>query len=424
MIRRVAGAYREAFAGLPAPLWGLAAAVFVHRSGTMVLPFLALYLTTQQGFSTAQAGLLLGCYGVGAGAGGLLGGKAADRWGPWRTELATLIGAGGLFLVVEHARGPWATGLLLGALALVAEAFRPANSADIAARTPPERLSQGFVVRRLAINLGVTFGPAVGGLLAAYSYRWLFWVDGLTCWAAALVLWRLGPAPEPESGRDDEARPLASPWRDGPFLVYVALTFALGCVIFQLVSTFPLMLRDVHGLSEVWIGLLFGLNALLILAFEMVLTHRLQGARPLALVALGSILYGVGLGALPFGAGLAFVVTTVLVWSAGEMVALPFLETSAATWGPVAARGRYLGVFTFAFVSAFAAGPAVGTWVYGRWGPEVLGVGVAVASVLVAVAFRMLGARQGSLRPGPPAPGRRNMLPSSEVTGRAPTERD
>lgn len=391
MIRRVAGAYRAAFTGLPASLWGLAGATFVHRSGTMVLPFLALYLTGDQGFSTTRAGLLLGAYGVGAGAGGLVGGRLCDRLGPWRTELATLVGAGGLFLVVERARGFWAIGLLLATLALVGEAFRPANSADIAARTPPERLSQGFAVRRLAINLGVTFGPALGGLLAAVSYRWLFWVDGLTCWAAALVLWRLGPAPTVEDS-EEPGRPSVSPWRDRPFVVYVGLTFALGCLIFQLVSTFPLVLRDVHGLGEAWIGLLFGLNALLILAFEMVLTHGLQRVRPLALAALGALLYGVGLGFLPFGAGLGFVVATVVIWTVGEMVALPFLETAAAVWGPPPARGRYLGVYTFAFSASFAVGPPLGAWVYGRLGPGWLGAGLVVAGAALAWAFLRLGA--------------------------------
>ena len=392
MIRRVAGAYREAFSGMSRSLWGLAAATFVHLSGTMVLPFLALYLTGEQGFSAGRAGLLLGAYGLGAGAGGLVGGKLSDRFGPWRTELGTLVGAGALFLVVEHARGFWGTGLLLALLGLVGEAFRPANSADVAARTPPERLSQGFAVRRLAINLGATFGPAVGGLLAGISYRWLFWVDGLTCWAAAVVLWRLGPAPETDETESD-GRPAASPWRDRPFVLYVALTFALGCVIFQLWSTFPLMLRDVHSLSEVWIGLFFGLNALLILAFEMVLTHRLQGLRPLTLAALGSLLYGIGIGALPFGSGLAFVVATVVVWTFGEMVALPFLETAAAVWGPLAARGRYLGVFTFAFTAAFAVGPPLGTWVYGRWGAETLTVGVASIGLVVGWGYVRLGRR-------------------------------
>ena len=73
--------YREAFSGLPRAVWLVAAVSFVHRSGTMVLPFLTLYLTSQQQLSPRGAGVILSVYGVGAVGGSYLGGWLSDRIG-------------------------------------------------------------------------------------------------------------------------------------------------------------------------------------------------------------------------------------------------------------------------------------------------------------------------------------------------------
>ena len=59
-----------------------------NRSGTMVLPFLGLYLTTKLGFSMLSAGHVLSVYGLGALAGAWLGGFLADRVDPVLVQVA------------------------------------------------------------------------------------------------------------------------------------------------------------------------------------------------------------------------------------------------------------------------------------------------------------------------------------------------
>ena len=55
MFRSILATYREAFSGLNRAVWLLALTTLVNRSGTMVLPFLILYLTQQQGFEPTDA---------------------------------------------------------------------------------------------------------------------------------------------------------------------------------------------------------------------------------------------------------------------------------------------------------------------------------------------------------------------------------
>lgn len=91
-MQRLLNAYRRAFAGLPRTVWALAAAGLVNRSGSMVLPFLSLYLTTRLAFPPSTAGWVMGLYGTGSVVGSLLGGWLVDRLGAIRIQQASLLG--------------------------------------------------------------------------------------------------------------------------------------------------------------------------------------------------------------------------------------------------------------------------------------------------------------------------------------------
>ena len=52
--------------GLPKTVWILFTVTLINRTGTMVIPFLVLYLTRKLSFSPTQAGYILAFYGIGA----------------------------------------------------------------------------------------------------------------------------------------------------------------------------------------------------------------------------------------------------------------------------------------------------------------------------------------------------------------------
>ena len=68
--------------GLPRDLWILSAASLINRAGTMVLPFLVLYLTKEHGWSAPRAGLALAVYGAGSIIVAPVAGRLSDRIGP------------------------------------------------------------------------------------------------------------------------------------------------------------------------------------------------------------------------------------------------------------------------------------------------------------------------------------------------------
>src|ERR1700733_10960620 len=200
MFARALSLYQNAYSGLSRNTWLLSIVLLVNRSGTMVIPFLTIYLTRpSMDYSIGQAGLVMGIFGLGAICGGFMGGRLTDKFGFYPLQLFTLRGGGILFIVLGQVNQFPLICLSTFLLSLVNEAFRPANSTAIAHYSKTENRTRSYSLNRLAINLGWAIGGATGGILASINYHLLFWVDGLTNIAAAILL-RYFLSPSSNSG--------------------------------------------------------------------------------------------------------------------------------------------------------------------------------------------------------------------------------
>lgn len=386
-------AYKDSFSGLSARVWLLAAVALVNRAGSMVLPFLSLYLTHHLGFSTIHAGRLLSLFGIGSMLGSYLGGWLSDRIGAYRVLALSLTTSGFGFAVFASLDTMLAIGIAILGVSTLADAFRPALMTAVADTSSPAERPRAFALIRMAVNLGMAIGPAVGGLLAAHHYEWLFYGDAATCWAAALLLWIVVPFKkadrdcEHSTSEASETMSPSSPWRDVPFLLFLALIFALGCVFFQVFITFPVFLRDAFLMGERWIGALLAVNALLIVAFEMPLLHALQGWRELRVAAIGALLVCAGLATLPLGAGFAIALIAMIILTVGEMLSLPMSNSWVAGRAGQGSTGRYMGAYMVAFSASFVVSPALGMAVYDRWGGNVLWLGIGGLGIVLCAGF-------------------------------------
>ena len=194
--------------------WLLSLVMLVNRSGTMVLPFMTIYLTST-GYSIGQAGLVMGIFGFGAVCGGFIGGRLTDRFGFQQVQWMTLMGGGLLFMVLGQMKSYPLICICTFFLSLVNEAFRPANSTAIAHYSKEENRTRSYSLNRLAINLGWAVGGAIGGILASIDYHLLFWVDGFTNLAAVLLLRWFLPMEESAS----PVRPAAGSQSNGSFSI-------------------------------------------------------------------------------------------------------------------------------------------------------------------------------------------------------------
>ena len=374
-------------AGLPRDSWMLALATLVNRAGTMVIPFLALHFTRNLGFSAGQAGAALAVYGVVSLLTSPFAGRLADRVGSQRILVVSLL-LGGV--------GFWALPLLrtlpqvlvgMAVLSAVSEAMRPATLALVGDLAPPELQRQAFALNRLAINLGMSVGPALGGFLAAHSFQMLFWVDGATTLAAALVLVLF-----PLRVRSAEAH--AGP---GPSLGAIAdrrLRYVIFCllpvllVFFQHEGAMPVWMVDQLGLSTRSYGLLFTLNTMLIVFLEVRLNSATAHWSPARALSVGSALCTLGFGALAFLSSYWGIVATVVVWTFGEMILFPSTAAYVSELAPPARRGEYMGFYSMTFGIGFTIGPWAGLSVLEAAGARALWLAClavgAVSTLLVA----------------------------------------
>ena len=130
----------------------------------------------------------------------------------------------------------------------------------------------------------------------------------------------------------------------------------------------------------------------------MVLIHWAERYDRMRLVGAGAFLLCAGFGLLPLGSSLGYAALTVVIWTTGEMLALPLSGAVVVDRSGPGNSGRYMGVYSLSFGVAFLIAPVIGTWVYGAYGPATLwyGIGMLGMPLLVGAMLlsRWLAARQ------------------------------
>jgi len=388
--------YRNSFSGLSKDIWLLAFVSLINRSGTMVLPFMTVYLTQELDFSKGRAGVVMGCFGIGSILGTYLGGYLTDRIGYYRIMFWTLFVSGLFFILLSQIREfEWLCAAVF-LLSMIGDAFRPANIAAASFYSSAANRTRSFSLLRLAVNLGFTVGPAAGGILAATKgYVWLFWADGLTCMAAAILL--LVFLKEKKEAAHDEPAPTAansakSAYRDKFYLWFIAFTALSAFAFMQLFSTLPVFLKEDFALNTAQIGWLLALNGLLIAIMEMPIVYSLEPKFPaLRLISMGTLLIGLSFWvfnffphALPLAVGAMILITF------GEILNMPFTNTFAVSRSRPENRGQYMALYGIAYATAHMLAPVVGLKVAEVYGFPMLWHLLMGCCIVAAIGFSVL----------------------------------
>ncbi|WP_242922617.1 MDR family MFS transporter [Pontibacter liquoris] len=366
--------YRNAFGGLSKPAWMMSVVMLINRSGSMVTPFLGVYMTETLGYGLREAGIVLSIYGLGSVCGSLLGGWLTDKIGHFKVQLISLVLGGSLYFVLVNLErfGYLAAGIFV--LSLVNDMLRPANSASIASYAKPENVTRAFSLNRMAINLGFSIGPALGGLLAAISFRWLFIADGVTCIAAGFFFFlyfrnKQGHHPR-HLPKDTTAHPPVLPaYKDYTFLLFVGFCCCFAIIFFQLFSTLPLYYRQVYVLPESRIGVLMGINGMVVFLLEMITVYLLgDKVRKDVLVTVGVLILGFSFVLLNLVQHISVLYLAMLLLSIAEICAMPFMATITVERSNDRNRGAYMGLYTIAYSAAHVVAPFLGTSIVAAYG--------------------------------------------------------
>ena len=375
--------------GLPREAWVLCGAVLVNRMGTMVIPFLILYLTRELGVSPSRAAFAMAVYGIGAVMTAPLAGRLADRIGPRRIVTVSLLCAGLLLLPYPWLRSYWAIVGLTFVWSVAGEALRPASLSWISSVVKPSQRRAAFALNRLAVNLGMSIGPAVAGFIVERSFAAIFILDALTSIASGGILFLATRDAPPPAAAPEDTHPAEAPGgrralRDPSFLYFLLGCLPVQIVFFQHASTVPLYLVRDLGLSESVYGMMFTINTLIIILLEVPLNGAMSEWPYRRTLALGALLTGLGFGGVGLIHSAAGLVAMVIVWTFGEMILLPGSSAFAAESAPPERRGEYLGIYSMSFSGAFAVAPWLGARTMELWSPRVLWVAAAGCGALSA----------------------------------------
>ena len=370
--------------------------MLVNRCGTMVVPFMTLYLTENKHVSIGKAGFVMALFGAGSIVGGFLGGKLTDKFGSYYIQLIALIGGGLMFFLLGHVEGYPAICVVTFLLSLVNEAFRPANSAAVAQYSEAQNRTRSFSLNRLAVNLGWALGGGLGGFIAAYDYHLLFWIDGFSNIGAAILLWGvLAPSKTKLRAEQPATRPagnIPSAYKDKPYLIFIVLTTLFAYCFFQLFTTLPLFYKRVLLLNEQYIGGLMAMNGLVIAAIEMVMVFKIEGRRN----DLHFIFFGVLLVGLSFALYNLLIVPALLavlcmlLATFGEMFSMAFMNSYWSRRSLPENRGQYAGLYAIAWSTAQVLGPGTGAVVAEQYGFNVLWWLLAGFCLIAAAGFKWL----------------------------------
>lgn len=373
--------YKEAYSGHPKEVWALAAITFINRMGTMVLPFLTVYLTTVLGFSLTNAGFIAGGFGFGSLAGSYLGGRFSDKFGANNVIIASFITGGIMFIFLQFAVSFYGIMAMIFLTAMFGEAYRPAMTTSMGDYVPKSATGRSMSLIRLAINLGMAGGPAIGGFIAVtLGYHWLFWIDGLTCISAAIIFYFVSRHWKKQANEkelvetiEEEETETIPPLKNKNYVIFLMATYFVGFVFMQWFHSVPVFLKSSWNLQEDAIGTLIGLSCIIIVVFEMPLIHSVEKAGKIrGYILLGVFLIGVSYLLFLFDGSFALALIIISVWTCGEMIFMPLNNAIPINVSTKKNRGAYMSYFWMIWSLVHITSPTVSLFIMDKFGYDSL----------------------------------------------------
>jgi len=372
---------------LPAAAWMLFFGSFLNKFGAFVIPFLALYLTST-GYTLADAGLAIGAYGIGNLIASFVGGHLADTLGRRKTIVLSMFSGATTLLLLSQANTLATIIALSGLAGLAGEFYRPACSALLTDLVPPHQRVTAFAAYRVSFNAGWAFGPATAGFLATKGYFWLFVGDAATCILFGLVaLFALPKETHHQRQANGWGQALVALRGDRAFHQIILASFLIALVFMQMMSSFGVHVTHL-GFSAAAYGALISLNGAMVVLCELPLTIVTRRFPVRRVLAVGYLLIGLGFALNGLARTVPELVVCTVLFTVGEMVAIPVTSAFVANLAPAHLRGRSMGVFGLNWALALIIAPGLGLKLLAL-NPAALWLGCGMLAVLGALMISM-----------------------------------
>jgi MFS family permease len=376
---------------LPKSFWLLWLGQTLGRIGILAPAFLVLYLQETGLTNNNTTPIIVGLFGVGVVASGLVGGILADTIGPRRTIILAQPAA-----VVAAVLFAFTTDVFLLCLLSLVAGFlsavdRPAGAGIIAKIVHPDQFSRAYSLFLVGFNVGMSLGPLAAGLLLAVYPQALFilWAGSALIYAALVTALPVDDPMPPHAERTPLRQGMFEPFRSPVLLAFLGLTFLLACIYLQVNSTLPLDMRN-EGLGPEKVGIVLAINAVLAIALLPLVPRIVKGMRDETPLVLASVWMAVGFGMTALAQDMTMFIVSVVIWTLGEVLWAPMSTTFLAKRAPAGRTSTYQGAYFFAWNIAFVFGGPVGIAVANGLGYRTLWIGTLIVGVAAAIGFKAM----------------------------------
>ncbi len=349
----------------PRIFWNVVVITFIDRiGGSLIFPFFALYITSKFNVGMTAVGVLFAVFSLSSFAGSAIGGALTDRFGRKGIIIFGLI-ASSLSTVAMGLVSSYEFFIVLAFfIGILTDVAGPAHQAMVADILPEEKRADGYGILRVAFNLSVVIGPAIGGILAARSYLMLFLSDAVISLLTAFLIYIFLPETKPAAHPDAPEATVTNSFagygkvfRDAAFMLFLGAVVLQVFTYMNLNTSLGVYLRNEHGIVESGYGYLLSLNAAMVVLMQFPITRRITKYPPMIMMAVGTFLYAVGFSMYGFTSTYALFMVAMVIITVGEMIVSPVSQALVASFAPEDMRGRYMAVSGFSWGIPFAIGP-------------------------------------------------------------------
>lgn len=328
----------------------------------MVIPFLTIYITQDQGMSSFRAGLLFAILEFTRRGLGFLAGWASDRFGPARMLTLGLLIEVFAYLGFNGAGRSFALWALAVALLGVGGSLNNNGSRSLLAAVNSGETAINLSRYYVSINGAALIGPLIGTvLLASHHIAAGFIITAvlhLVFAAASAILLRAVPRPDPTATRPAD---IAIALRDRALMLYCALAVGGWFLITQYRIALPLTIEH-QKLPDSLVGILTAANAVVVMIAVSIIGHRVERRSTLGrihVLSASALVLGGGW-LLCAAGGIPPIVAAVIVTSIGESLFCGVIDVVVAGMAPPGRVGLYLGYSTMAWGIGGMLGGLVG----------------------------------------------------------------
>ncbi len=376
-------------------MWVLILILGVDELGHgLLMPFLTLYITRKFDIGMTQVGFIFMVYMLAGFFGNTAGGALSDNLGRKLTAVTGLVLSASCNLLLGFSSDINSFMIVAFFAGLFGTLGMPAWTAMIADLLPEEQRTEGYGIMRIAGNLSVAIGPAIGGILAGINFLLLFIFDAVISLTAAVffvifIRETLAPAAE---GRPRE--PIlgslggyVTVLKDRAFTVFCLVSAITVLAFAQMNSTLGVYLRDTHAIPEQNYGLLISLNAGMVVLFQYAITRRFKRFPPLLVLAFGAVLIAIGFSMYGYTTTYGFFLLAIAIVTLGEMVVSPVSSSLVAYFSTEEMRGRYMAVYGLTWMIPEALGVTMGGFVMDNYDPRLLWYLTGLMGLLSALGY-------------------------------------